>query len=205
MRMSRNFYRLPTRPRRQTIATLRGGVVVVVVVACAAVLIALVAHGSAPFSVFSAPTATALPTATTDPALLAHNFTSTVNNNDLSLREDMAAMGRACGAVTASTASTWSTCNAAIQTVENTMQSFQDELTHAPAPPCFHAVDTTLRHAFVVIQQGSQDATNGVTAQDASEVNQGITLYTQASTQLITAMNEIYALYATTCSGLAHG
>lgn len=150
------IYTLPKRRRNR-----RAGIIGAVVVVCGVVLLAVAfaARGSAWSHPLSAETATPSPTATTDLVLLAHAYSDTVFNIDLGLREDMSATGKACGNVTASTTST---CKASIQTVENDLYSFQDELHSTPPPPYLHAVDTTLRHALALVQQGSQDALNGV-------------------------------------------
>lgn len=140
----------------------------------------------------SRPVGVASPTATTAPYIAADvdAYTSTIPSDAQLLRNDMSTMSSACSNVKASSLHI---CQATIETIEMDAASFQDDVNAIPAPPCLHTADVTVRQALALVQEGTQEAINGILDTNPSEVNAGAAMYPQASSELDSAVNQIRA------------
>ena len=140
-------------------------------------------------TVTEAPTE-APPTATSDTSALASAYAATVTSDGALISSDLNTMGNDCSNVDASNLYT---CRQDIQTIATDAQAFTDDLNATPAPPCLKAADTALRKALADIQQGSQDAVNGIDDNSTAEINTGTTLYHKGVNELDNATAQAQA------------
>jgi len=107
------------------------------------------------------------PTATANPNASWKDYANMVSTNATTLGKDSDAMSTACSA------SDVPSCRAAVRTFDDDVQLFQADLDLHPAPACFKTVDTYLRTALHLYDQGATEVLQGIDQYKASMITKG--------------------------------